>query len=238
MDRRERYADDEELLRAALEAHQTGIWTAIPGIVQSFDVTQQTAVVQPALKVSVPLPDGTTESRSLPLLLDCPVQFPGAGGFALTFPVEQGDECLVVFASRCIDAWWQSGKVSEQAELRLHDLSDGFVLLGFSSLPQVLENLSPDTTQLRNQDASVVVELTPTEVNVTAPTVNVSATTAAVTAPTITLGNGGTVLKLLNELFLTWANSHTHTSHTAGSPTSAPIVPADSSMETSIVKAE
>lgn len=224
MDRRERYVDDEELLRAALEAHQTGVWTALPGIIQAFDVTSQTATVQAAIKISVPLQDGTYQSQALPLLLDCPVQFPGAGGFALTFPVEAGDECLVVFASRCIDAWWQSGAVSEQAELRLHDLSDGFVLLGFSSQPNVLENISPDTTQLRNQDASVVVELTPTVVNVTAPTVN--------------LGNGGTVLKLLNELFLTWANIHTHTTTTNGSPTSPPIVAADSSMETSIVKAE
>lgn len=54
----------------------------------------------------------------LPILPDVPVVFPGGGGFALTFPVAAGDECLVVFASRCIDAWWQSGGVGEPMEPR------------------------------------------------------------------------------------------------------------------------
>ena len=64
-----------------------------------------------------------------------PVVFPGGGGFALTFPVAAGDECLVVFASRCIDAWWQSGGVGEPMEPRMHDLSDGFALIGVRSQP-------------------------------------------------------------------------------------------------------
>lgn len=63
---------------------------------------------------------------------------PRGGGFALTFPVAAGDECLVVFADACIDSWWQSGGVQNQAEKRRHDLSDGIVIPGLWSQPNKL----------------------------------------------------------------------------------------------------
>ena len=64
--------------------------------------------------------------------------FPGGGGWSITFPVSKGDEALVVFASRCIDDWWQSGGVGIQPDLRMHDLSDGFAIIGPRSQPRKL----------------------------------------------------------------------------------------------------
>ena len=175
MDRRERYGDPEEAMRLAFEGMQAGLWTAMPGIVQSFNAAQQTCVIQPALLANLLQPDGTTKSIRLPLLLDCPVFFPGGGGVTLTFPLKQGDECLTVFASRCIDAWWQSGGIQVQAELRMHDLSDGFCFAGFRSVPNVFENISTTTAQLRSADGLEVVELDPVNgiVNIKAPEVNI-----------------------------------------------------------------
>ncbi|MCT9017100.1 Gp138 family membrane-puncturing spike protein, partial [Cupriavidus gilardii] len=118
MDRRERIDDPEVALRAAFDGLRARIWTALPGIIHSFDADAMTCEVQPTIKIPVRKLDGTIESVALPLLVDCPVQFPSGGNCTLTFPVKPGDECLVVFASRCIDAWWQSGGVQEQAELR------------------------------------------------------------------------------------------------------------------------
>src|SRR5260363_73502 len=69
---------------------------AIQGVVRRLD--RETATVR-------------TEAVELPLLGDVPVFFPRGGGCTLTFPVQKGDECVVVFASRCIDGWWQSGGV-------------------------------------------------------------------------------------------------------------------------------
>ncbi|MCY1211511.1 hypothetical protein D9M69_119440 [compost metagenome] len=120
-----------------------------------------TCEVQPTIKVPVRQIDGTVVTVALPLLVDCPVQFPSGGNCSLTFPVAPGDECLVVFASRCIDSWWQSGGVQEQAELRMHDLSDGFALLGFRSKPRALAGISTSTTQLRSDAGDTYVELDP-----------------------------------------------------------------------------
>ncbi len=150
-------ADSEEQAVRAWKARQSSVWTAIPGIVQAFDPASMTCTVQPAIKAVLFAQDGTASDVALPLLLDCPAQFPSGGGYSLTFPVAEGDECLVVFASRCIDAWFASGGVQPQAELRMHDLSDGFVLLGFRSLPRVLSNLNASGVELRSDDGTTKV---------------------------------------------------------------------------------
>lgn len=144
MDARERYNDPEEILRVAFAGMMKGVWNALPGIIQSFNDAQMTCVVQPAIQGVLRSADaqGTPIPRQGALLVDCPVQFQGGGGFTQTFPIEEGDECLVVFASRCIDAWWQSGGVQPPAEMRFHDLSDGFCLPGVRSVPRALANIS------------------------------------------------------------------------------------------------
>jgi hypothetical protein len=132
----------EDAIRIAFRGMQAGIWTALPGIVTAFDKDSQTASVQPAVQAYVTDKDGVQTWVNLPLLVDCPVFFARGNGSSITLPVAVGDECLVVFASRCIDAWWQSGGIQNQAELRMHDLSDGFVFVGFGSTPNALEDFS------------------------------------------------------------------------------------------------
>ncbi|RQU63888.1 phage baseplate assembly protein V [Burkholderia cenocepacia] len=161
MDRKERVDDELASLRAALRGWQVGMWTALPGVIESFDDVAQTCVVQPAIKIPVRANDGTVTTAALPPVVDCPVQFPSGGNCTLTFPVAPGDECLLVFASRSVDAWWQSGGVQEQAALRMHDLSDGFALLGFRSKPRTLAGVSGSSTQLRSDDGATYIDLNP-----------------------------------------------------------------------------
>ncbi|WP_175777953.1 Gp138 family membrane-puncturing spike protein [Burkholderia anthina] len=161
MDRKERLDDELASLRTMLRGWQVGVWTALPGVVESFDDDAQTCVVQLAIKIPVRGSDGAITTAALPPVVNCPVQFPSGGNCTLTFPVAQGDECLVVFASRCIDAWWQSGGVQEQADWRMHDLSDGFALLGFRSQPRALAGVSTSSTQLRSDDGSTYIDLNP-----------------------------------------------------------------------------
>lgn len=164
MDRRERSGELLAGLLALKEEWAGTLWTSCPGIIQSFDASKRTCVVQPAIKAQVMNPQGETRWELLPLLLDCPVQFPQGGGFVLTFPLAQGDECLVVFADRCIDAWWQNGDVQPQAELRMHDLSDGFVIPGPRSIPKVEGGISTTEVQLRSVDGNRKVRISATEV--------------------------------------------------------------------------
>jgi hypothetical protein len=146
--------DEQEEQRLAMENHTNKIRVAIPGIIQNFNPETQTATVQPAIQEQI-----NGESVSLPLLPDVPVQFPRAGGFCMTFPVKQGDECLVVFNDMCIDSWWQSGGVQTQLELRRHDLSDAVAILGITSVPNAVKDYSIDSMQIRSDDGVTIIDL-------------------------------------------------------------------------------
>lgn len=161
MDQRERVEDAQEALRAAMDGRLGDVWTALPGLVETYDAERQIVSVQPALQRPYRGPDGAETMLTLPLLLDCPVCFPGGGGVTLSFPIAKGDECLVVFASRCIDSWWQSGGVQPPAEFRMHDLSDGFAIVGVRSQPRKLASVSTSKAQLRNDAGDTYVELDP-----------------------------------------------------------------------------
>jgi hypothetical protein len=154
-------------VRAALDGFQPSVWTALPGIVKSFDASKGTCEVQPAIKAQVTAKDGTKSWVAMPLCVDVPVQFMGGGAFVFTFPVNTGDEGLIIFASRCIDAWWQSGGVQQQAELRMHDLSDGMLIPGFRSQPRKLANINPNFPEWRSEDGLVAMTQTATGWKVT-----------------------------------------------------------------------
>ena len=142
-----------------------------------------------------------------------------------------------MFASRCIDAWWQSGGVGEPMEPRMHDLSDGFALVGVRSQPH---RLSPavhtGNTQLRADDGSAYVEITPggavTAVGPSSVTVR-SGGSITLDAPRIVIkgllsmqsqGGGATTATLAGSLNATGdvtasnisLNSHTHPGDSGG----------------------
>jgi hypothetical protein len=159
----ERAADDVVTRRAGDAGHQANMWTAMPGIIQSFNGSDCTVTARPALQGTIRSPSGKLTTVPMPLVQKCPVHFAGGGGLYMTHPIAQGDECLIVFASRCIDSWWQAGGVQPPLVLRMHDLSDGFCIPGFKSMPQAaaaLPNISLTTWQIRTAGV-VLLDLDP-----------------------------------------------------------------------------
>lgn len=158
---------DAQLAQAIMSAMRV----AMPGIIQSFDPDAVTAVVQPAIKGAEQDESGAEVSVNLPLLVDVPVIFPRGGGCTLTFPVKAGDECLVIFADRCIDFWWQSGGIQEPVDERMHDLSDAFCIVGPQSQAKKIGDISTSAVELRSDDGETKLSLNPASgvINGTAP---------------------------------------------------------------------
>lgn len=146
--------DNEEALKAMTENYISNIRVAIPAIIVRFDSEKQTASVQPTIKDTL-----QGQAVALPELSDVPVQYPRAGGYSLTFPVQPGDECLLVFSDMCIDGWWQSSGVQNQAEKRRHDLSDACAILGITSVPKALKKVCMEGVQLRNDSGTDYIQI-------------------------------------------------------------------------------
>lgn len=212
MDRASLLNDPEIAIKTALESWQAGMWTAMPGIVQSIDFTKLTCTVQLAIQGTVSDETGATQNVNYPVLADVPIVFPGSAGFIITLPLAAGDEVLVVFASRCIDAWWQSGGTANQPmEARMHDLSDGFLIPGPRSLKNIPGSISTTGLQIRNKVGTSVIEMSADgKIRITATEVDIA-------------GN----LKVSGEVYAgtTPLHTHVHTGVTTGGGTSGPPSP-------------
>lgn len=225
--------DDEEVRKSIADGHQATMWTALPCIISSFNETAITVECVPSIQGTFVQPeDGTQKFVTMPTLVDVPVVYPRGGGYTMTFPIKKGDECLVVFSSRCIDGWWSSGDTSPPTERRMHDLSDGFAIVGPFSQKTKIANVSTTTAQFRSDDSTVMVELdkdggiatvkAPTQIVLDSPTVLIKASSQVTVQSPAVHASG----QIISDGDVTAAHisldSHTHIGVTSGSGSSGP----------------
>lgn len=145
-----------ELTKLISDRTKAKIRTAVPGVVRAFDPETQTATVQVAVAYAYLDPDAVEEvQRYIPRpITNCPVIFPQGGGFSLRFPLEPGDDCLILVAERSIDEWAATGNAGvTPRDLRRFDLSDALVLPAPRPAARPLEDFRDDAVELRH-DAS------------------------------------------------------------------------------------
>lgn len=157
----ERSPDQLKIIRDAIKAELAAFWSALPCEVDSYNPDAVTVNVQPLIRIPVRKEDGELELLQMPLLLDVPVMFPCAGGFTITHPIHKGDECLVSFADRNIDLWWQSGGIQNPFDMRKHDLSDGFAFFRPQSQAKKISDISTDCLEIRNDTNTCKIQITP-----------------------------------------------------------------------------
>lgn len=159
-----RPANEQDTVNQIQSNSNAAVKNALPGIIRSFDPETVTCDVDVAIIARMTKPgtveeDYQYESVRYPILVDLPVVFPRGGGVTLTFPIKEGDECLIVFSSRSIDFWWQNGGVQERADGRVLDLSDAFVIPGPQSQVKKISGISTSAAQLRTDDGAAFVEV-------------------------------------------------------------------------------
>lgn len=132
------------------------------GTIQSFNSDEQTAQVtinytRTFFELNPNTGSYLPTYRSYPILLDCPVIVLKGGTASLTFPIKNGDECIILFNDRSIDNWFQGSVASPVSSPRLHAFSDGIILVGLSSRPRVDQNYDQDRAVLKNGAAALGV---------------------------------------------------------------------------------
>lgn len=185
-----------ETLQALKSDVFKNLYCHVPGRIQSFDPIKKTAAIQALFATQ--LPDGTTVTY--PILVDCPVFTPQGGGGAFQAPIAAGDPCLVVFADRNIDAWFQNGSSAVPFDQvggkpgRMHDISDGMAFVGFNSLADALPTYSADELRMIMGLSKVAISKATGLISIQGPVLTLlealTALTTALTAATIDTTHG------------------------------------------------
>lgn len=142
--------------QAQIENRLSDLHTSLPAIIVSFDAEARTVSAQPAIQRVFTDGEGLSGAINLPVCVDVPVVFPSGGGYEITFPVKEGDECLLVFSERCIDNWFDTGEPSPPADYRKHDLSDAFAIMGVRSFANKKE-ISDAGMKIGSDDNRIVI---------------------------------------------------------------------------------
>ena len=109
------------------------------GVIQEFYPENLTAQVKIADKKVTGLnPDGSQILKEYPLIY---AKVCYCNPF-LTYPLQQGMECILLFNDREIETWFINGGSNIQAYPRMHDLSDAIAIVGIRSLPQMIQILT------------------------------------------------------------------------------------------------
>lgn len=121
----------QDVIDHALETFGADLHVSMPGRVQSYDATKQSADVQPITKQTFTDEDGEEQVVAFPVIRNVPVVFPGAGGFRITFPMKAGDDVLLVFSDLGIDKYLSNGGAQvDPIGLQSHHLADAIAIPG------------------------------------------------------------------------------------------------------------
>ena len=149
------------IIKGWMDSRVSNIHTAMPGRVVSYDPSTNRASVQP--NGDYKSEDG--RNIQYPIIHNVPIQFPmGQGGTAgITFPINAGDGCLLVFSETQNDDFL-GGNKGDSEDSRRHSLNDAI------AIPGVYAGAAPSTvahpgdvcvfkggTMLRISDGSVEI---------------------------------------------------------------------------------
>lgn len=88
-----------------------------------------------------------------PILKQVPFVVLCGGNSHLTFPINVGDNCLLLFCDNEIDRWWETGESLPSVIDKHHDISDAFALIGVHSMVDLIQGYS-NYVRLQYSDVS------------------------------------------------------------------------------------
>ena len=131
-----------------------GIHTSFPGKIAKYDPEKNLANVQPIMKYKKPNGD----ILDYPLLTGVPVWFPQVFGqkATITYPVKEGDQCLVIVAERPIDYWLFEKETKTDL---MFDLTEAICIPGLFAKPNPLAKKAVDDEAIILQLGQTYVEI-------------------------------------------------------------------------------
>jgi hypothetical protein len=120
-----------EVINSAVENGARHLRTCMPGRVTKWDPDKCRANVKPLIQDVTEAEDESREVASMPVIPGVPVQFMGAGGYRMTFPIEEGTLGTLFFSHRSLDRWLSGDGKEVDPELdHAHSLTDAIFIPG------------------------------------------------------------------------------------------------------------
>lgn len=139
-----------EVVNRGLQLLSQQLYSIRVGRIEKFDASKGLADVQP-LQQEIREIDGGEEVYTIAVIPNVPVICLGGGDYADTYPVAQGDECLLLVSDRSVDAWFDQGGVVDPVDVRRHNLTDAFALVGLRSKSRALSEWPTDRREIGKQ---------------------------------------------------------------------------------------
>lgn len=148
---------NQPTLASLLALHKEDIMYSINchqvGEIVSFNSSTQTAEVK--IKM-LRLMNG--ELKEYPILVDCPCIILSGGKGRLTFPIQAGDSCLVLFNDKDIDNWYAGGQTMQPRTSRVHNFADAIALVGARNLQNSISDYLADGTELKYGNSTIKLQ--------------------------------------------------------------------------------
>lgn len=164
--------DDMEAIDVIVETIIARQFHSRPGIIQRFDSEKNSVDVLVGIRAKAPVVDGQVRYYDLPLCIDVPLvaMSSPAAGMYLTFPIRQGDPCLLIFSDRMLDIFQRTGEMSmpEYADrdtassmLRHNDITDAICIPGLITTNNAISEWNDENIELRTADRAIYAAVGP-----------------------------------------------------------------------------
>lgn len=125
----------KDVLDKHFDSRISNIHTAIPGRIESYNPVLKQATVKPLLRKKF---KRELVATSMPVITNVPVIFPCTGSAIITFPIVQGDGCLLIFSERSLEVFLSNPLTleSEPQDPRKFSLADAICIPGLFSFTE------------------------------------------------------------------------------------------------------
>lgn len=154
--------DMREAIDRVLGDARADIHTSMPAQVLAYDAAAQTVDVRPALMREGVTEDGGDAYDALPDIFAVPIQWPRAGGFAITFPIAAGDWVHLHFAEQSTLAWRNRGVAPCTPGINdPHGMNGASATPGYYPNREKLTSVSTSAMELRSEDGAIKIVIEP-----------------------------------------------------------------------------
>lgn len=195
--------------------------TAIPAIVDDFDVATQRVSATPAIKAKYTTPELEVQYIDYPKITNIPLAIIKCPGLKITCPVKKGQNCTLIFSQRSIDNFLIDGQIRAPFEgdnaalcsIRCMDMTDAMCFPGIITNPEAISGYNNDAIEIRNDAGTTKITVSENDLQFTQ-----GSATLTLSGNNITMNAGKIILNGKE-----W-DTHVHSGVTPGNSNTGVIV--------------